>query len=104
MFKELEGMYTEEGKTPTGFWGGITTEAMELRRAVTVQLREMGMPDYFGKLIVGNILPKLLQGRGLPSGETREINKLLREMLLQQAIADLTSAEVTREFEEELTD
>lgn len=104
MFSELKGMYTAEGKTPKTMWGDQTTESRNLRYNVAKQLSNMGMEFFQAKQIVDNLLPKLLQGRDLPGAETREINKMLYDILLEAEIDDLTDQNTAQGFEQSVSE
>ena len=104
MFKEFEGMYTEEGKTPKDWLGGMTSEALNLRHALLRQLSNMGMNAGTAHQFINNVLPKMLQGRALPADRVRIFNEELRGVLIEQEIADLTSAGRMQAFEEGLTE
>ena len=100
MASEFKGMYTEEGRTPKAWHGGITSEAKGLRHEAAKQLHHMGLSWTQASMMVQNIIPKILQGRELPGRETREITARLREILIEQEIADMLTAEERSIFED----
>ena len=93
---------------PTGrtaqFQAGPNQSAGIAKVEFIKDLMGFGVPKEQAVKLVENIIPKMFQGRGLPSNIVRDINAALTEGLIQAEMEDITAATLMHDFEDMVTD